>query len=40
MLEDLQRIYHKPFFELIEQAHAVHKKNWKSNENKSLQELR
>ena len=32
MLEDLQRIYHKPFFELIEQAHAVHKKNWKSNE--------
>jgi len=32
MLEDLQRIYHQPFFELIEQAHAVHKKNWKSNE--------
>jgi len=31
-LEDLQRIYHQPFFELIEQAHAVHKKNWKSNE--------
>jgi biotin synthase len=31
-LADLQRVYHQPFFELIEHSHAVHKEYWKSNE--------
>ena len=31
-LADLQRIYRQPFFELIEQAHAIHREHWKSNE--------
>jgi len=31
-LTDLQRIYNQPFFDLIEQSHAVQKKHWKNNE--------
>jgi biotin synthase len=31
-LADLKRVYDQPFLDLIEQAHAIHKRHWKSNE--------